>query len=59
MKTMNKTLFFIVLVIVAVACSKPADKKAELAKLKKEHDAISLKIKALETELKVNDTTSR
>jgi membrane fusion protein (multidrug efflux system) len=58
MKTMNKTLFFIVLVIVAVACSKP-DKKTELAKLKKEHDAISLKIKALETEIDGSDTTSK
>jgi membrane fusion protein, multidrug efflux system len=58
MKAMNKTLFFIVLAIVAVSCSNPADKKAELAKLKKEHDAISLKIKALETELQLSDTTS-
>jgi membrane fusion protein, multidrug efflux system len=57
MKAMNKTLFFIVLVVIAVACSKPADKKAELAKLKKEHDAISLKIKALESEIDGSDTT--
>jgi membrane fusion protein, multidrug efflux system len=58
MKTMNKNLFLILLVIVAVACNKPADKKAELAKLKKEHDAISLKITALESELQINDSTS-
>lgn len=58
MKTMNKSIFFLVLVLVAVACSKPADKKSELAKLKKEHDAISLKIKALEIELQVNDPPS-
>jgi membrane fusion protein, multidrug efflux system len=58
MKTMNKTLFFMLLVIVAVACSKP-DKKAELAKLKKEHDAISLKIKALESEIDGSDTSSK
>jgi len=58
MKAMNKTLFFSVLVVFAVACSKPADKKSELARLKKEHDALSLKIKALETELKLNDSTS-
>jgi hypothetical protein len=42
MKAINKTLFFSVLVLVAVACSSPADKKSELAKLKKEHDALSL-----------------
>lgn len=58
MKAMNKNLFFIVLVLVAVSCSKPADKKNELAKLKKEHDALTIKIKALETELQLTDTTS-
>lgn len=59
MKTMNKTIFFIALVVIAVACGKPADKKAELAKLKKERDAISLKIKALEAEIDGSDTTSK
>ena len=59
MKAMNKTLFFLVLILVAVACNKPVDKKFELAKLKKEHDELSVKIKTLETELKVSDTTSR
>lgn len=58
MKAMNKSFLFLVLVLVAVACSTPADKKSELAQLKKEHDALSLKIKALETELLVNDTNS-
>jgi RND family efflux transporter MFP subunit len=58
MKAMKKNLFFLVLVIVAIACSKPADKKSELEKLKKEHDAISQKIKTLETELKGSDSTS-
>jgi membrane fusion protein, multidrug efflux system len=59
MKTMNKTLFFLALVVIAVSCGKPADKKAELAKLKKEHDAISLKIKALEAEIDGKDTLSK
>lgn len=58
MKAMNKILFFSVLVLFAVACSSPTDKKSELVKLKKEHDALSLKIKALETELKLSDSTS-
>jgi membrane fusion protein, multidrug efflux system len=58
MKAMNKNLFFLVLVLVAVSCSKPVDKKTELANLKKEHDALALKIKALETELQLTDTTS-
>jgi len=54
----NKSLIFILLVLIAVACSSPADKKSELIKLKKEHDALALKIKTLETELKGSDTTS-
>lgn len=58
MKTMNKSILFLLMVLIAVACSKPADKKAELAKLKKEHDELALKIKALEAELQVNDTTN-
>jgi len=57
MKTMNKSVIFLMLVIAAVACNKPADKKTELAGLKKQHDELSVKIKALETELQVNDTT--
>ncbi len=57
MKIMNKTLFFIVLVLVAFACNKPADKKAELENLKKQRDEITIKIKSLETELQVSDTS--
>jgi len=57
MKTMNKSIIFLLLVVLAVACSKPADKKSELAKLKKQHDELAIKIKALETELQVSDTT--
>jgi RND family efflux transporter MFP subunit len=56
MKTMNKSIIFLALVVLAVACGKPADKKAELAKLKKQHDELAIKIKALETELQVSDT---
>jgi membrane fusion protein, multidrug efflux system len=56
MKIMNKSLIFLLLVAMAVAC-KPADKKSELAKLKKQHDELAIKIKALETELQVSDTT--
>lgn len=56
-KILNIGLFLSVMIFVA-ACSKPADKKAELEKLKKQHDEITLKIKALETELKVSDTNT-
>ena len=56
MKIMNKSIIFLLLVAMAVAC-KPADKKSELAKLKKQHDELSIKIKALETELNVGDST--
>ena len=57
MKTMNKSILFLLLLVLAVACGKPADKKSELAKLKKQHDELAVKIKALETELQVSDTT--
>lgn len=57
MKTMNKSIIFFLLMVIAAACSKPADKKSELAKLKKQHDELSIKIKALETELQVSDTS--
>jgi RND family efflux transporter MFP subunit len=59
MKTMNKSFIFLLLVILAVACGKTSDKKSELEKLKKQQDELTLKIKALETELAVNDTTSK
>jgi RND family efflux transporter MFP subunit len=57
MKTMNKSIIFLLLLAMAVACGKPSDKKAELAKLKKQHDELSIKIKDLETELQVGDST--
>jgi len=56
MKNMNKSIIFLLLVGIAVACSKPADKKSELDKLKKEHDELAIKIKALESELQMSDT---
>ena len=46
------------LIIVFAACSNTLDKKAELDKLKKQHDQIAEQIKKLESELKVNDSTS-
>ena len=55
MKAMNKSIIFILLLAMAVAC-KPTDKKAELEKLKKQHDELAVKIKALETELQLSDT---
>lgn len=57
MKTMNKSIIFLLLVAMAVAC-KPADKKSELALLKKQHDELAAKIKALETELQVSDNSN-
>ncbi len=57
MKTMNKSVIFLMLVIAAVACNKPVDKKTELAGLKKQHDELAVRIKALETELQISDTT--
>jgi RND family efflux transporter MFP subunit len=59
MKTMNKSIIFLLVVVLAVACGKSSDKKSELEKLKKQQDELTLKIKALETELAVNDTTSK
>jgi RND family efflux transporter MFP subunit len=51
LKIMNKNLVFIALMAFAVSCSSPSDKKSELNKLKKQHDELAVKIKALETEL--------
>jgi RND family efflux transporter MFP subunit len=56
MKTINKSILFLLLVVLAAACSKPADKKTELANLKKQRDELTVKIKTLETELQVSDT---
>jgi len=57
MKTMNKSIIILALVILAVACGKSGDKKSELASLKKQHDELAIKIKKLETELQISDTT--
>lgn len=57
MKTMYKPIIFLTLLFLAVACGKPTDKKTELANLKKQYDELVVKIKALETELNVSDTT--
>ena len=58
MKTLSKTLVLAVLVIFAAACGNTVDKKAQLASMVKERDALNEKIKTLEAELKVNDSTS-
>ena len=57
MKTISKSIIFLALLAFAVACSKPADKKSELESLKKQHDELAVKIKKLETELQISDTT--
>jgi len=54
---MNKSIIILALVILAVACGKSGDKKSELASLKKQHDELAIKIKKLETELQISDTT--
>jgi RND family efflux transporter MFP subunit len=56
MKTTTKSFIVLALIILAAACNKPADKKAELADLKKQHDEIAIKIKNLEAELQLGDT---
>ncbi|NVO19473.1 MAG: efflux RND transporter periplasmic adaptor subunit [Bacteroidetes bacterium] len=48
----------ICLIILLAACSSTVDKKAELDKLKKQHDDIADQIKKLETELKLTDSAS-
>jgi len=58
MKTITKSIFVMTLLAVAAACSNTVDKKAELEKLKKQHDQIADQIKKLESELRVNDTAS-
>jgi len=50
-KIMKRNVILIALLAFAVACSGPADKKSELAKLKKQHDELAVKIKTLESEL--------
>jgi len=56
MKTMNKSIIFLLLVVFAVACGKSADKKSELTDLKKQRDELTVKIHKLETELQLSDT---
>jgi len=58
MKTFAKSITFVALVVFAVACGSSVDKKAELAKLKKQHDELAVKIKKLESELKIGDSTT-
>jgi len=57
MKTLNKSLLFLLLVAIAFACKSP-DKKAEMAKLIKQRDEIIGKIKTLESELQGKDSTN-
>jgi len=45
-----KKLIYLAAILVLAACSKPTDKKAELAKLKKERNDLNAKISALEKE---------
>ena len=54
-KILHLSLCLSLLMLIA-ACSKPTDKKSELANLKKQHDELAIKIKKLEAELNVNDT---
>lgn len=53
-----RTVLAFGLIIFLASCSSTVDKKAELEKLKKEHDQIAEQIKKLEAELKVNDSTA-
>lgn len=57
-KIMKNALILATLVLVAVACNKPADKKAELAVLKKQRDELNIKIQTIEQELSKNDNTA-
>jgi membrane fusion protein, multidrug efflux system len=52
---MKKMLFFVGLLIFAVSCGTP-DKKAQLEKLKKDHDKIAIQIAELEKELNPQGT---
>ncbi len=55
-----KKILFPALVILAAACSKPeaGDKKAQLDSLKEQYTAIGEKIKVLEAEIALTDTTN-
>ncbi|MDY0344268.1 MAG: efflux RND transporter periplasmic adaptor subunit [Lentimicrobium sp.] len=59
MKTiMTKSLILTAMVLFAVACNKSADKKAQLADLKKQRDELTVKIETLEEELGKKDNTA-
>ena len=59
MKTIIKNaLIFTAMLLIAAACNKSADKKAQLADLKKQRDELTVKIQTLEEELGKKDTTA-
>ena len=47
-----------IMVLFAVACNKTADKKTQLADLKKQRDELNIKIQTLENEMGSNDSTA-
>ena len=55
---MKKIALFLTLIMFAVACHKPMDKKAELQQLTKEHDVIAEKIAKLQKEIAGSDTSA-
>jgi membrane fusion protein, multidrug efflux system len=55
MTIMKKLTLVLLLSAIVFACGKTTDKRAQLEGLKKEHQALGEKIKALESELKVNN----
>ena len=57
LRIMNKYIVIASLLFAIVAC-KPADKKAELAKLIAQHDQLTTQIDQLKTELGVKDSTA-
>ncbi|OFX18956.1 MAG: hypothetical protein A2033_01365 [Bacteroidetes bacterium GWA2_31_9] len=52
-----KSIFSIIILVLFFASCKNSDKKAELESLKKQHDELSEKIKALEEEIAKTDST--
>lgn len=59
MKTLNKSIIILVLIVIAASCGSSVDKKAQLAELKKKQQQLTEEIKKLEAELKVNDSTAK
>ncbi len=55
---MKKHIFFSLLTALMISCSAP-DKKAQLEKLKKQHEEITAQIETLEKELAKNDSTPK